>query len=271
LAVQSTFGEPFPDTTGGGAPIPVSTAFYPGAPVHITQADIILLSSDYVLFYVHSGVLDRSQNRFNSLLQTVYANMWAGQQRHPLPYVSVPETSLVLNILLHAVYDLPCIQYSPAIEHTFNAATALSKYGFDMKNLLATGTSLYNLLATVHAPAAPMVVYSFAGAHGLTQLAVAASAHLHNFPLPALDDALAERMGARYLRRLFFLHLGRIDALKRLLIAPPEEHPPNPVCNAGETKKMTRAWALGSAYVGWDARAGEFRTGLPRMLMQAGG
>ena len=65
---------------------------------------------------------------------------------------------------------------------------------------------------------------------------------------------MAAKIGPIYLKKLFFLHLGRTDALKRLLLPPPHPHAPTPTCDFMEQKKLTRAWALASAYLTWDAR-----------------
>ncbi|KAJ3546166.1 hypothetical protein NMY22_g2162 [Coprinellus aureogranulatus] len=81
-----------------------------------------------------------------------------------------------------------------------------------------------------------------------------ASSHLLGFPLFSLTDEMAERIGPVYLKRLFFLHFGRSDALKRVLLPPPQPHPPTHNCDFNEQKKLTRAWALASAYLAWEAR-----------------
>ncbi|OBZ76566.1 hypothetical protein A0H81_03701 [Grifola frondosa] len=101
---------------------------------------------------------------------------------------------------------------------------------------------------------APIDVYALAAAHDLYDLAVPVSSHLLAFALPSLTDEHAARMGPLYLRRLFFLHLGRTDALKRILLPPPPPHAPTSTCDFTEQKKLTRAWALASAYLAWDAR-----------------
>ena len=47
----------------------MSTTFYPGANLHPSPPDVVLLSSDTVFFYVHSAVLLReSSTQFNALL-----------------------------------------------------------------------------------------------------------------------------------------------------------------------------------------------------------
>jgi hypothetical protein len=62
------------------------------------------------------------------------------------------------------------------------------------------------------------------------------------------------QIGPVYLKRLFFLHLGRTEALKRLLLSPPEAHDPVPQCSLLDQKTLTRAWSLATAYFAWDAR-----------------
>jgi hypothetical protein len=212
--------------------VSVSTTFYPGARHNAMAPDVILLSSDNVFFYVHSSVLlGASENAFNSLLSS-----------HPSPteeqehLIAVTEASAVLNIIVHAMYDM-----------------SLSGYGVNPKSRISPSTPLYTLLLS-HAPLFPLDLYALAAAHDLYDLAVATSSHLLSFPLASLSDEMAIRMGPIYLKRLFFLHFGRTDALKRVLLPPPHPHPPTPWCDFTEQKKLTRAWALASAYLAWDAR-----------------
>jgi hypothetical protein len=73
----------------------------------------------------------------------------------------------------------------------------------------------------------------------------------------AADACAAEhtaRMGASYLKRLFFLHLGRAAAFKRLLTTGPGPHPPTPTCGLAAQQGTTRAWVLAAALLSWDAR-----------------
>ncbi len=79
-----------------------------------------------------------------------------------------------------------------------------------------------------------------------------------SYHLPGLTDELVDRIGPRYLKRLFFLHMGRADALKRILLPPPHPHPPTLWCDFEEQKRLARAWALASAYLAWEARPGMY-------------
>ena len=108
-----------------------------------------------------------------------------------------------------------------------------------------------------HAPVVPLELYTLAASYDLFDLAAIASQYLHSLSLASLTDDMAIRMGAVYLKRLFFMHYGRVEALKRILLAPPLSHSPTLQCDFTDQKKLTRAWALASASLAWDARAGE--------------
>lgn len=196
-------------------------------------------------------LLGASDNRFNSLLpaKTSRGNDDIG------PMISVSEDSTVLNVVLHTIYNMSCNHYSPTVDTLISSVDALHKYGVSLPKCISPSTPLFHQILSI-APVAPMETYTLAAHYDLYDLAVRISSHLLAFPLPNLTDEHAVRMGPIYLKRLFFLHLGRIDALKRLLLPPPHPHAPTPACDFIEQKKLTRAWALASAYLAWDARPG---------------
>ncbi|EIN04851.1 hypothetical protein PUNSTDRAFT_138050 [Punctularia strigosozonata HHB-11173 SS5] len=231
----------------------VSAIFGPGLFVAQTAPDLILVSADHVHFYVHQHLLAKSTNGFNGLLARP-SGLEAYNNPAELPSALVPESVEVLNVALHGVYNLTWTTPIPSFEVASGAVTSLVKYGFDVKPVFAPSTTLFGLFSRSYAPSVPMDVYCFAASYDLVLLAVFASKYLLSFPLCALDDTLAEKMGPRYLRRLFFLHLGRTDALKRLLLPQPAHHAPNAICGTAEGQRLTRAWALASAYIAWDAR-----------------
>ena len=170
--------------------------------------------------------------------------------------VPVSESSEVLNVVLHTIYNMCCSHYSPSIPTLSASIGSLKVYGIDLPLYISPSTPLFTLLLS-HAPASPLEVYTLAAEHDLHEVAVSASPHLLSFSLPTLTDDIVQRIGPVYLKRLFFLHLGRSDALKRLLLPPPHPHAPTPDSDFTEQKKLTRAWALASAYLAWDARPGE--------------
>ncbi|PFH51464.1 hypothetical protein AMATHDRAFT_75003 [Amanita thiersii Skay4041] len=230
--------------------VSVSTTFYPGAPHHSLPPDVVFLSSDNVFFYAHSHILfNASDNAFNSLLPSPFPS----KDDHEPIIITVSETSAVLNIILHLMYDISCVHYSPPFPLLVNAVDRLPVYGVNPKIRIVPSSPLYSLLLS-HAPLFPLELYALASAHDLYDLAVATSSHLLSFQLATLTDEMAARIGPVYLKRLFFLHFGRSDALKRVLLPPPHPHPPTPWCDFTEQKKLTRAWALASAYLAWDAR-----------------
>jgi len=172
------------------------------------------------------------------------------------PVISLPDDSEVLNVILHTIYEMSCAQYSPSFDILVTAVNRLLAYGIMPKTRIAPSAPLFSLLLS-YAPLHPLDLYALAATHDLYDLAVSTSSHLLSFPLASLTDEMAGRIGPVYLKRLFFLHFGRSDALKRVLLPPPHPHAPTPDCDFTEQKKLTRAWALASAYLAWDARPGK--------------
>jgi hypothetical protein len=241
---------------GGGAHriVSVSTTFFPGSALDVLPTDLILLSADSVFFNVHTHrLLSASDNGFAGLLP--HAATPSIDTPDQPAIVPLPDQSAVLNIVLHAAYGLSCAQYAPPFDVISDAVRACATYGLDPERTFAPGAPLCDALMA-HAPIRPIDTYILAARNKLHDLAVLASAHLVSFPLSSLTDEMAEAMGPIYLKKLFFLHLGRADALKRLLIAPPAAHPPTAKCGYDERGKLTRAWALAAAYLAWDSRPG---------------
>ncbi|KAI0727553.1 hypothetical protein C8Q72DRAFT_795876 [Fomitopsis betulina] len=206
--------------------------------------DLVLVSNDHVFFFVHyHRVVAASDNDFSMLLVTKQIELDLTMKCSQPPVVMVPETSGVLNIILLAIYDRSEISI---------ALDAFARYGLSPKQYASAGQPLYDLMAFC-APLRPIDTYALAAAYDLSDVAATASAHLLSFRLSTLSDALAARMGAVYLKKLFFLHLGRMDALKRVLIEPPSTHPETPGCLAAQQTKLTRAWALATTHVVCDA------------------
>ncbi|KAF5393785.1 hypothetical protein D9757_000077 [Collybiopsis confluens] len=233
------------DPSDSNVLVSISTTFYPGANLHTLPPDLALLSSDSVFFYVHSHMIfAASDNNFRSLVPSSPSKKQASNM-----VIHVPELSPVLNIILHAIYDMSCNHYSPSFETLSTAVNQLPLYGTPPKTRITPNTPLHALLLS-HAPLFPLDVYTLAARHDMYELAVSASPHLLSFQLSNLTDEMAEAIGPKYLRRMFFLHIGRSDALKR----PPHPHAPTPFCDFTDQKTLTRAWALASAYLAWDAR-----------------
>ncbi|PFH45446.1 hypothetical protein AMATHDRAFT_51658 [Amanita thiersii Skay4041] len=216
----------------GDTIVSVSTAFHPGS--HSVESDTVFTSSDAVLFYVHSQIImGASDKAFSSILSAPLSN-----ERYRNTIINIPETSSVLNVIIHMLYNTPCAQYSPTFEILSAAVNAMPHYDIDPKQHITPGSPLYNLLLS-HAPLHPIDVYAIAAYFDLHELAVSTSSHLLAFPLYTISDELAKRIGPLYLKRLMCLHLGRNNALKQILLSPPPPHPPTRECNFENQKRLT--------------------------------
>lgn len=284
-------------------------------------SDLILFSEDSVFFYVHLCVLlNGSDNGFGGLLarhsningfQGGLSSMYLhspplnspsdassdvlsfsspeldslpeSDNETTAPVLGLSDSSQALNVLLHALYELDCSQYSPSWETLVESVELAEKYGYneqlaewltppptvaadkgtitdanstgvqseaeadvqlssvdgagpirtvkrrnttsgispphlahDDPQLPSPPTQISNLYTMFlsYASLKPLELYIFAAGRALESLTVAASAYLHSLPLYSLTDQQCLDMGAIYLKRLFFLHLGRVDALK---------------------------------------------------------
>lgn len=216
-----------------------------------------------VLFYVHSQILRSiSPQAFRRVIEEYHtSNDTATVTKqvlgsiYPEGIIQVPETSAVLNVILHVLYGTSAAQHSPSFETLTTAVDRMPYYDLEPKAYITPRTPLYDHLLT-YAPLFPLQLYALAGHYDLQDLAVATSSHLLSYPLANLPEEMAERMGAVYLKRLLCLHLERFNALKDILLQPPHPHPATKDCSFTDQKKLTRAWALVSAYLAWDARPG---------------
>ena len=182
--------------------ISVSTTFFPGA--HSLESDLCFSSSDSVLFYAHSQViLAASENAFSSFLSGFFSK----ENRRDIVF-NIPEESAVLNVILHALYNISCAQHSPSLQTLVKAVDRMQYYDIMPKKHLGLGTPLYMLLLS-HAPLYPMDVYSLAANFDLEDLAVNLASHLLSYSLSLMSDEVALRMGPIYLKRLAGLQLGR--------------------------------------------------------------
>ncbi|KAF9018777.1 hypothetical protein BDZ89DRAFT_1073529 [Hymenopellis radicata] len=220
----------------------VSTAFHPVARlVPSAHSDAVLQSTDGVLFYVHRVILaEASSNGFGSALLHDAAAP-----------IAVNDDSAVLNIILHAVYDLPSAHFSPSFRTLVDAVDRMEPvYGVAPTRFIlpATSSDLFAQLYS-HAPHRPIDVYMLAAHHGLEDLAVLVSGHLLSFKLETLTDDMTERMGAMYLKRLVFLHLDRLKRLREILLVLPPPHE-----GGGCKADPQRAWALAAAELVNDAK-----------------
>ncbi|KAJ7103804.1 hypothetical protein C8R44DRAFT_808182 [Mycena epipterygia] len=233
----------------GNMTVSVSATFSWDAQYRPQPPDVVLLSKDSVYFYVHSDLLrDVSDNRFNAMLP-ISPSADGGE----LPVLNIPEPSPVLNLVLHTIYGMSCAHYSPPFETLVDAVDSMPTYGMNPRAMVLPSTPLFTLLLS-YAPLFPLPLYTLAARYDLFDLAVPTSSHLLTFPLWRLTNEEVEKIGAVYLKRLFFLHFGRAEALKRILGPPPHPHPLTPTCDFQSQKGLSRAWRLAATYLVWEVR-----------------
>jgi len=259
--------EPDPPYDVPQTQISVSTTFFPAAllPGANSRTDVIIYTSDEVFFYAHQSVIrSRSTNDFASLLvpadpavsghRQSYASPHYGPGPQPfestpqpghLRTIAVPENSIVFNVILHIIYSMSSERYAPDLETVAQVLSCLEKYG------VPALTPNHEIWATLlrHAPSAPLRVYVLAACYAMDSVCILASQYTLEVSLGTVTEADALTMGAIYLRRLFFLHLGRVEALKRVIKAPPEGHPIAPNCSLDAQRAIVRGWRMATASV----------------------
>lgn len=229
---------------------------FPDSRTFGSDSDLIIVPAGSIYFHLHSNVLLRaSTNFFNYMLPISPSDdiTYFGSE----PMLSVPECSDVFNVVVHAIYGMSCAHYDPSFDTLAEAVSAMKVYGVIPNTVITPSSPLYDLLMT-YASTRAIDIYALAAQNNLHDLAVASSSYLLSFSLSSLSDEMAERMGPIYLKRLFFMHLGRAEALRNLLFPPPYPHPPTATCDREQQTSMTRAWALAAAYLAWDPEVGVF-------------
>ena len=236
--------------------ISISSTFFPGS--HSTISDTILRSSDGVLFYVNSDTLLKcSPDALRAVLGT---SLTAKRFREGI--IDVPDTSIVLNIILHVFYCLSPARYSPSLDDIEKAVNRFADYGLKPPDHILPATPIFQLLL-LHAPVSALRIYVLAAQHKLYPLAEKVSSHLLGIPLSSVDDDMVTRMGPIFFKRLACLHMNLIDSLKNIILQPPYPHPPTDECDFAEQKKLSRAWALAASYIAWDSKPGRLSIYFP--------
>ncbi|KAK0199988.1 hypothetical protein DFS33DRAFT_210663 [Desarmillaria ectypa] len=231
-----------PRATDESAPQHTSTAF-----PQQEGTNVVLVSFDSVTFHVHSQtVLGASGNAFGFLLRP------DRQVEGNTSVVQVDEHSEVLNILLHVIYSISCMPYRPSFEVLQTAVERMKHYGMAVNAHIQPSTPMFDALSS-HAPDNALQLYALAAHFDLYDLTVFTSAYLLSVGLSSMTDDMVRRIGAPYLRRLFALHLGRKEALKRVLITPPRRHHPTLMCSTYLQEQFAVDWVLIAAQIISDA------------------
>lgn len=239
---------PLPDS------LVTSTTFHPAFTFQSLLPDSIFLSSDAVYFFVHRAQLSNSScNNFGSLFSKT---SFTPQSISNSPVIFVSEDAVVLDVVLHAVYDMPLTSHNPSLPTLLKSIQSFQTYGIPLHDVLSPSSRLCQLILA-EAPRAPLEVYAVVALHHLDHLAIAISAKLHSIVLADIPDSAAVAMGPIYMKRLFLLHHRRTEYLKSLLKDAPETHADTIQCGFVEQKNLQTAWALASGSLLWDARPGE--------------
>ncbi|KAH9478582.1 hypothetical protein JR316_0009039 [Psilocybe cubensis] len=234
------------DQADNNTVVSLSTCFYPkGDP----ETDTVFMSSDNVYFYANYKTIVEAEP--NAFLPCIVAPLSDQRYRSSVIYLDAPSPEL--NVILHALYKTSPATNSPTFEVLVRAIDRMPRYGLLAETLIASGTPIYELLLS-HAPLYPLDAYALAAHHGIAALASTVSTHLLSHDMRTISDDMAERIGPIYLKRLLLLHTNRFRALKDILLRAPIPHPETPECSFTAQKKVTRAWALVSAYLVWDVK-----------------
>jgi len=243
-------------TTAEGSPlstssttIQISNTFNYHADFDDTEPNTVIVSADQVFFVVHSHrLLAESANDFAGFL-TPGAEP---TRESPTTFV-VTEQSEVLNVVLHALYNLSCDMYEPTFECLAESIQAMKKYGLlALQRYVSRGTPLYDTILK-GAFQRPIETYALAAADELDDLAVASSAYTLHIKLHHIPQELADKMGTWYLQRLYKLHGTRMNTLKELLDKKLLHHPIKPHCSSEQQKVVTGTLQLANAQVLYSA------------------
>ncbi|KAF8751720.1 hypothetical protein RHS01_08491 [Rhizoctonia solani] len=213
-------------STGDSTLISISTRFNLESP-DIQDSDLVLVAKDNVYFYAHKSILLLdSSNRFGSLIPLGTNETQSQGIGGPTSvssglatahtFIKTDHTSEVLNVVLHAIYKFSVEGYRPSPATLRKSTHALSSLGYNLSYVYAPHSELFMLFLQAGV-AEPLEMYALAAQYALEDLAVAVSTFTLSVSPSEITDELSVQMGPIYLRRLFFLHLGRADALKRLL------------------------------------------------------
>ncbi|KAG8991568.1 hypothetical protein FRB94_012427 [Tulasnella sp. JGI-2019a] len=161
-------------------------------------------------------------------------------QREPLLSIAVDEHAVVFNIIMHITYEMDCDRYGPDLSTLSHALGALWKYGIPIPG---AQSDVWRILIH-HSQSQPLWAYAISAQYGMDFACIPASRNTLAVPLSTLGEAEAQTMGAIYLRRLFFLHVGRRTALQRVIINPPQTHPTSNACSTEMQLSISNAWAV---------------------------
>jgi len=153
----------------------------------------------------------------------------------------VTESATVLNIVLHVIYGRPCTTFGPTLDDIALALESLKNRG------VATPSNpkaeIWKLLLQ-RAASRPLQAMAIAALYSIEPVCADASRITLLTTLDHLSEAEALMMGPIYLRKLFFLHAGRRQALHRVIKGPLSPHPRSKGCTEEGFKGLAGQWAI---------------------------
>ncbi|KAL0574217.1 hypothetical protein V5O48_007737 [Marasmius crinis-equi] len=218
-----------------------------------SPVDMILLSNDSVVFYAdESTLLRNSKNSFDHLLP--FNTKERSKRLLRLPEISSSELELMCRAIYN-VSDTPKLPLNAEIPVIMDALDKLVIFGIDPRSCITPTSHLFQFLLLC-TPIAPLEVYALAAYHGMEELAVVVSSHTLDLELSDISEDLARRIGAKYLMRLFRLHLMRVDTLRGLLAILPGMHTSTDTCGVEGQKVLKHKWTLGVASLLYEIGSG---------------
>lgn len=142
--------------------------------------------------------------------------------------ISVPDNSTILNIVLHAMYEMSCAHYSPTFSTLASAVNRLPAYGISPKKHIVASSPLFALLLT-QAPLYPLELYALAATFDLYDLAVSTSSHLLSFPPRDSDRRDGGKDRACLPKTTLFLAFWKIGRIEKSPVTPSSSPRPDPV------------------------------------------
>lgn len=138
-------------------------------------------------------------------------------------------------------YHSSCTKYCPNLDDIEDTFNNLRRYGLCEK-VVDDRTGIAQALMD-RAEQDPIRVYALAASQGLESVTVASSQLTLQTMFSEITEKNATLMGPIYLRRLFFLHAGLGEALKRIIRQVEAVHLSDPNCCTQETKRvLERRW-----------------------------
>ncbi|KAH6912906.1 hypothetical protein BKA70DRAFT_1218991 [Coprinopsis sp. MPI-PUGE-AT-0042] len=201
-------------------------------PSTVGKYDTVFKTNDATLLYVDSAKIPNGA--FASVVRSTPDDVVT---------VDVAESSAVLDVILHALYDAAFSPDSPSLDLLDQSIDRMHIHGIQPPKCIYSGCAVYRALMTL-APDDPFRVYALAAFHNLHDLAVEVSSFTLALSLADVDDAKAVRMGAIYYKRLIALHFNRKHMLRDLIVFSPSSHPRTESCGNNEYITLSRAWNL---------------------------